>query len=136
LHGNVVPQLCPCPALALEGGKDINTGEVFLPQETALSKGNFNTFDDVMAAWDAQVRYFTRKTIEVETVVDTALEENVPDILCSALVDDCIGRGKAFKEGGAIYDWVSGLQVGIANLGNGLAAMSGCLMQADLRRRS
>jgi formate C-acetyltransferase len=109
--------------LALEGGKDINTGEVFLPQEKALSKGNFRTFDEVMAAWDAQVRYFTRKSIEVETVVDTALEENVPDILCSALVDDCIGRGKAIKEGGAVYDWVSGLQVGIANLGNGLAAV-------------
>ena len=109
--------------LALEGGKDINTGEVFVPQEKALSRGNFQTFGEVMAAWDAQVRYFTRKSIEIETVVDTALEENVPDILCSALVDDCIGRGKALKEGGAVYDWVSGLQVGIANLGNGLVAV-------------
>jgi formate C-acetyltransferase len=109
--------------LALEGGRDINTGEVFLPQEKALSKGNFRTFGEVMAAWDAQVRYFARKSIEIETVVDTALEENVPDILCSALVDDCIGRGKSLKEGGAVYDWVSGLQVGIANLGNGLAAV-------------
>jgi len=109
--------------LALEGGSDINTGEVFLPQQKALSKGNFKTFDEIMAAWDAQVRFFTRKSMEVETVVDTALEENVPDILCSALVDDCIGRGKTLKEGGAVYDWISGLQVGIANLGNGLAAI-------------
>ena len=76
----------------------------------------------------------------METVVDTALEENVPDILCSALVDDCIGRGKALKEGGAVYDWVSGLQVGIANLGNGLAAIrdlvfeKGKIGQSDLAR--
>ncbi len=126
--------------LALEGGRDFNTGEVFLPQEKALSKGNFTTFEEVMAAWDSQVRFFTRKSIEVETVVDTALEENVPDILCSALVDDCIGRGKALKEGGAVYDWVSGLQVGIANLGNGLAAIrdlvfeKGKIGQSDLAR--
>ena len=56
-------------------------------------------------------------------VVDTMLEENVHDILCSALVDDCIERAKSIKQGGAKYDWVSGLQVGIANLGNSLAAV-------------
>nr|WP_257210290.1 pyruvate formate lyase family protein [Actinomyces ruminis] len=38
-------------------------------------------------------------------------------------MDDCIGRGKTLKEGGAVYDFVSGLQVGIANLGDSLAAI-------------
>ncbi len=76
-----------------------------------------------MAAWDTQIRYYTRKSIEIEYVVDTMLEENVHDILCSALVDDCIERAKSIKQGGAKYDWVSGLQVGIANLGNSLAAV-------------
>jgi formate C-acetyltransferase len=124
--------------LALEGGKDANTGEVFAPQVKALSRGDFESFDEVMKAWDTQVRYFTGKSIEIETAVDTALEENVPDILCSALVDDCIERGKTIKEGGAAYDWVSGLQVGIANLGNGLAAVrelvfeQGKIRQTDL----
>ncbi|MEA1398079.1 pyruvate formate lyase family protein, partial [Salmonella enterica] len=89
----------------------------------ALSAGNFNNFDEVMAAWDTQIRYYTRKSIEIEYVVDTMLEENVHDILCSALVDDCIERAKSIKQGGAKYDWVSGLQVGIANLGNSLAAV-------------
>jgi formate C-acetyltransferase len=59
----------------------------------------------------------------IDTAVDSALEELVPDILCSALVDDCIRRGKSLKEGGAKYDFISGLQVGIANLGNSLAAI-------------
>ncbi|XPE62111.1 pyruvate formate lyase family protein [Shigella flexneri] len=40
-----------------------------------------------------------------------------------ALVDDCIERAKSIKQGGAKYDWVSRLQVGIANLGNSLAAV-------------
>ena len=54
-----------------------------------------------MDAWDTQIRYYTRKSIEIEYVVDTMLEENVHDILCSALVDDCIERAKSIKQGGA-----------------------------------
>ncbi|EOW6700382.1 formate C-acetyltransferase/glycerol dehydratase family glycyl radical enzyme [Cronobacter malonaticus] len=108
---------------ALEGGRDATTGKVFLPQEKVLSAGNFSHFSEVMDAWDNQIRYYTRKSIEIECVVDTILEENAHDILCSALVDDCIERGKSIKQGGAKYDWVSGLQVGIANLGNSLAAV-------------
>ena len=106
----------------LEGGRDATSGQVFLPQEHALSKGNFANFDQVLADWDRQIRYYTRKSIEIEYVVDTMLEENVHDILCSALVDDCIERAKSIKQGGAKYDWVSGLQVGIANLGNSLSS--------------
>ena len=76
---------------ALEGGRDATSGQVFLPQEKALSAGNFGNFDEVMAAWDNQIRYYTRKSIEIEYVVDTMLEENVHDILCSALADDFEG---------------------------------------------
>ncbi|MGL4861203.1 MAG: formate C-acetyltransferase/glycerol dehydratase family glycyl radical enzyme [Enterobacteriaceae bacterium] len=108
---------------SLEGGKDASSQRTFLPQQLALSKGNFADFKEVMNAWDQQIRYYTQKSIEIECVVDSVLEENVPDILCSALVDCCIERGKSIKEGGAKYDWVSGLQVGIANLGNSLAAV-------------
>lgn len=122
---------------ALEQGKDATTGETFLPQPQGLSLGNFHDFDEVLAAWDRQIRYYTRKTVEIDCVVDTVLEENTHDILCSALVDDCIERGKTAKQGGAKYDWVSGLQVGIANLGNSLAAVrdqvfSGKLSQQEL----
>ena len=41
----------------------------------------------------------------------------------SSLVDDCIGRGLSAKEGGAVYDIISGLQVGIANAANSLYAL-------------
>ena len=47
----------------------------------------------------------------------------MPDVLCSSLVEDCIGRGKTLKEGGAVYDFISGLQVGIANMADSLAAI-------------
>jgi pyruvate formate-lyase/glycerol dehydratase family glycyl radical enzyme len=84
---------------------------------------DFSSYDDLFKAWQHQIRYYTRKTVEIDTAVDTALEEHVPDILCSAFVDSCISRGKTIKEGGSKYDFISGLQVGIANLGNALAAI-------------
>lgn len=87
---------------ALEQGRDATSGQVFMPQEQGLSKGNFTDFDQVMAQWDQQIRYYTRKSIEIECVVDTVLEENVHDIVCSALVDDCIERGKSIKQGGRV----------------------------------
>jgi pyruvate formate-lyase/glycerol dehydratase family glycyl radical enzyme len=84
---------------------------------------DFNSFDDVLKAWKNQIKFYTGKTVEIDTAIDTAIEEHVPDILCSAFVDSCISRGKTIKEGGSRYDFVSGLQVGIANLGNSLAAI-------------
>lgn len=108
---------------ALNEGKDATTGECFLPHDKSLAKGNFANMDEVMTSWADQVRYYARKSIEIDTVVDTVLEQQAQDIFCSSLVDNCLPNGKTVKEGGAKYDWVSGLQVGIANLGNSLAAI-------------
>ncbi|WP_418642838.1 formate C-acetyltransferase/glycerol dehydratase family glycyl radical enzyme [Vibrio chaetopteri] len=108
---------------ALNEGKDATTGECFLPHDKSLAKGNFANMDEVMSSWADQVRYYARKSIEIDTVVDTVLEQQAQDIFCSSLVDNCLPSGKTVKEGGAKYDWVSGLQVGIANLGNSLTAI-------------
>ncbi|HUI71413.1 MAG TPA: glycyl radical protein [Spirochaetia bacterium] len=105
----------------LNDGVDATSGIAFLPGTGRLA--DFATFDDLMSAWRKQVAFYTRASVEVDTAVDTALETEVPDILCSVFTDDCIGRGKTIKEGGAVYDWISGLQVGIANMGNSLAAI-------------
>lgn len=108
---------------ALDGGRDATSGETFLPQEASLANNSFENFEQVMQAWDRQVRFYTRKSIEIDCVVDSVLEQQAQDILCSSLVDDCLSRGRTVKEGGAKYDWVSGLQVGIANLANSLSSI-------------
>ena len=84
---------------------------------------NMTSYAQLESAWDNVVRELTRMSVIVENAVDLALEKEVPDILCSALTDDCIARGKTLKEGGAVYDFISGLQVGIANLADSLAAI-------------
>ena len=81
------------------------------------------SYEELLKAWDKTIREITRYSVIVENVIDKASERDVPDILCSALTDDCIARGKTIKEGGAVYDYISGLQVGIANMADCLAAI-------------
>lgn len=106
---------------ALHNGFDEMSGKTF--HKGTGDFRDFKDFSEIMKAWKEQVAFYTRATVEIDTAADLALEEMVPDILCSAFVDDCIARGKTIKEGGSVYDFISGLQVGIANLGNSLAAI-------------
>lgn len=105
----------------INGGLDTKTGETFHGGSGRLE--SFADFDELMAAWKDQLAYYAKVSVGIDTAIDVALEELVPDILCSTFTDDCIARGAHIKEGGAVYDYVSGLQVGIANLGNSLAAV-------------
>lgn len=112
------PRLLLC---VMNNGVDLTSGKRF-------TKGygyfrDMETYEDLMAAWDKTLREMTRYSVIVENAIDKASERDVPDILCSALTDDCIGRGKTIKEGGAVYDFISGLQVGIANMADSLAAI-------------
>lgn len=107
--------------VAMNDGVDVTSGKRF-----AKGYGNFRdmkSYDELMDAWDKTVREVTRASVIVENAIDKASERDVPDVLCSALTDDCIGRGKTIKEGGAVYDFISGLQVGIANMADSLAAI-------------
>lgn len=106
---------------AMNNGVDLTSGRRF-----TKGWGHFTdmeTYGDLLKAWDRTVREMARYSVIVENVIDKASERDVPDILCSTLTDDCIGRGKTIKEGGAVYDFISGLQVGVANMADSLAAI-------------
>lgn len=112
------PRILLC---VMNDGIDLTTGKRF-----AKGYGKFTdmaSYDELLAAWDKTIRELTRASVIVENAIDLASERDVPDVLCSALVQDCIGRGKTIKEGGAIYDFISGLQVGVANMADSLAAI-------------
>ena len=106
---------------ALNDGVDVNTG-----RKIADGCGHFlemEDFEDVMKAWDSVARQLIRVGVTLDNTADMVVEQEVPDILCSCLVEDCIERGRHLKEGGAHYDIISQLQTGIANLGDSLAAI-------------
>ncbi|MFR8229212.1 MAG: glycyl radical protein [Anaeromassilibacillus sp.] len=113
--------------IALNDGVDIESGI-----KVCEGVGHFKdmtSFDQVMAAWDKIIREFTRQCVIIDNCCDTVLEKDTADILCSALCDDCIERGLNLKEGGAVYDFISDLQVGIANQGDSLAAIKKCVFE-------
>lgn len=107
--------------LAVNDGKDPATG-------IQLKKGQGNlaeldTFDKLVKAWREQLAFYTDAHITADNINDQVLEEMVPNAFCSALVQDCLGRGKHLNAGGAIYDSTGGCLVGIPNVGNSLAAI-------------
>lgn len=107
--------------MVMNNGIDLTSGKRFVKDY-----GNFRdmeTFEDLMKAWDGAIRELTRASVIVENTIDLASERDVPDILCSCLTQDCLGRGRTIKEGGAVYDFISGLQVGIANMADSLSAI-------------
>lgn len=106
---------------AMNNGVDLTSGRRFTKGYGMFEE--METYEELLAAWDKTVREMTRYSVIVENAIDLASERDVPDVLCSALTDDCIGRGKTIKEGGAVYDFISGLQVGIANMADSLAAI-------------
>ncbi len=107
--------------IAMNDGVDPASG-------TKLCEGSghfkdFTEFDQVLGCWDKVIREMCRQCTIIDATCDMVLEQDTADILCSALTDDCIERGLNMKEGGAVYDFISDLQVGIANLADSLAAM-------------
>lgn len=107
--------------IAMNNGVDMTSGKRFVKECGYFTE--MKSYEELMQAWDQVVRELTRISVIVENAIDLASEKDVPDVLCSALTEDCIGRGKTIKEGGAVYDFISGLQVGIANMADSLAAI-------------
>lgn len=113
--------------IAMNNGVDLESGT-----KVARGVGHFldmTSYAQLERAWDKIIRDFTRHSVIIETCCDMVLEKEVPDVLCSSLVEDCIARGKTLKEGGAVYDFISGLQVGIANMADSLAAIRKCVFE-------
>lgn len=112
------PRMLLC---TMNNGVDLTSNERFTKGYGYFTE--MESYEELLKAWDKTIREITRYSVIVENVIDKASERDVPDILCSALTDDCIARGKTIKEGGAVYDFISGLQVGIANMADCLAAI-------------
>lgn len=112
------PRMLLC---TMNNGVDLTSNKCFTKGYGYFTE--MESYEELLKAWDKTIREITRYSVIVENVIDKASERDVPDILCSALTDDCIARGKTIKEGGAVYDFISGLQVGIANMADCLAAI-------------
>ncbi|SBT13496.1 glycyl radical diol dehydratase GrpM [Vibrio celticus] len=83
----------------------------------------FTDIEDFFDAFTAQIAHFVRQLVEACNSVDIAHAERCPLPFLSALVDDCIGRGKSLQDGGAIYNYTGPQAFGIADTGDSVYAM-------------
>lgn len=91
-----------------------------------------SSFEDFYQEFIKQLAFYTQCEVLMDAGADTALEELVPDAFCSALVDDCLNRGKSIKEGGAVYDVISGPFSGLANAANSFASIQMLIYQTGI----
>ena len=108
--------------LTINDGLDKRTGYTLLNGNGNGSLKDFTDYTFLWKAWEKNIEYYTKLSVVSDKIADTMLLE-YPDIFCSSLIDDCIERAKTAKEGGAVYDIVSGLQVGLSNATNSFAAL-------------
>lgn len=84
---------------------------------------DYKGVEDFFEAFQKQMSYFVYQLAEACNCVDLAHRERAPLPFLSALVDDCIGRGKSVQEGGAIYNFTGPQAFGIADSGDSVYAM-------------
>ena len=107
--------------LTLFGGKDPQSGEQIGMETPHLDE--MQSFDELKAAYDAQLAHFVPLMVKGCNIVDSIHAEILPSPFLSLVIDDCIERGVDVTAGGAHYNF-SGVQgVQIANVADSLAAI-------------
>lgn len=82
-----------------------------------------DSMEKILAAYQKQMEYFVRHLAKADNAVDYAHMERAPLPFMSAMVDNCIKRGKSCQEGGAIYNFTGPQAFGIADAGDSLYAI-------------
>jgi len=122
--------------LTLNNGVDPATGrQLGLPTGNAAA---FGGFDELMAAFDRQVRHFVDIKIKGNNIIERLYAELLPAPFLSLLIDDCVANGRDYNDGGARYNTTYIQGVGIGTITDSLAALrhhvfeKGTFAMADL----
>ncbi len=83
----------------------------------------FKSIEDFFDAYQKQMEYFVFYLAESDNAVDYAHMEMNPLPFESAMVDDCIPRGKSIQEGGAIYNFTGPQAFGVADNADSMYAI-------------
>jgi formate C-acetyltransferase len=106
--------------MTLRGGTLPGFDKTFISGAKSLAE--CTTFDEFLEQWKHMNEVCVRMAVEHDILVDE-LKRAFPTPLLSALVDDCIKRGKTILEGGAVYDLNGTTNLGLTCMGNSMAAV-------------
>jgi len=83
----------------------------------------FDSYEKLCAAIQKQIQWFLPAFFDFDNTGETLNGEIAPVPFTSALIDDCIKRGKDIFQGGARYTMNGVAPVGVVDLGDSLAAI-------------
>ncbi len=107
--------------LALHNGTDPATGERLGPADPAFR--GFASYAEVTAAMDRQLDHVIRLLVTGDNILDELHGQLAPNPFVSLFVDDCLARGLAYEQGGAVYNYTGPNSVGLANVADALMAI-------------
>jgi trans-4-hydroxy-L-proline dehydratase len=123
--------------LALHDGVDPRSGLAVGPATGDPS--GFETFDDLYRAFEAQLAYVVDLKVAVNQRIERLFAQRMPAPFLSALIADCIPRGRDYYDGGPRYNTTYVQCCGIGTVTDGLSAIrehvygSGDVTLAELR---
>ncbi len=107
--------------LTLNNGVDPQTGKQIGPRTG--NPASFATFDELVAAYKKQLRYFVDLKVKGNNVIEKLYADSMPAPFMSLLFDDCIAKGKDYHDGGPRYNSTYIQGVGIGTLTDSLSAV-------------
>lgn len=113
--------LVKCLELALNDGVDALTGEQIGPKTGKLEE--FETFEQIVEAYKAQVGFFVRHMVICANAIDIAHQKLLPLPFLSALFDECVVKGLDVTRGGAKYNFSGPQGVGVADVADSLMVL-------------
>jgi pyruvate formate-lyase/glycerol dehydratase family glycyl radical enzyme len=105
--------------ITLHNGVDPRTG-----QRIGLETGRtFETFEDVFAAYERQLKHFIDIKIRGNNVIERLYAATMPAPFLSVLIDDCITTGQDYHDGGARYNTSYIQGVGLGTITDAMSAI-------------
>lgn len=116
--------------ITLHNGVDPRTGKE-IGKKTG-EPSSWATFEDLLRAYEEQLRYFIDVKIKGNNIIEYLYAENMPCPFLSTIISDCIENGTDYNAGGARYHtrYIQG--VGIASITDSLAAIKDLVFERQL----
>lgn len=84
---------------------------------------DLGTFEEFYHAYKIQMDYAVKLLVNADNAIDMAHAQRCPLPFLSSMVDDCMKKGKAVQEGGAVYNFTGPQGFGVANMADSLYAV-------------
>ena len=118
---NIVINMAKGVELALNNGTDLLSGEL-----VGVRTGDpheFTSFEQLFAAFTTQMDFLLTRFVEYTCAHERQWPQVHPSPLIAGTISGCLERGKDIGEGGAIYNSVGCVGVGLANASDSLLAI-------------